>query len=113
MSIFSSIGKGLDKFGSFILNVFTKTSAAIDVLQKVGPGTLAAILAVFYDLMKFLLTAQNDVANIEAGNITGTIQDILSIQTRTLLAKLVTDVKAAESAVVNDLQQLGIIKVNG
>ena len=101
MSIFTSIIGGLSKFESFIVKVLGKTSQVIAVLQKVTPSTIAAILAVFYDITKAVATVEVDYA-------TRNLADILSPQTQALLKQFVADVKALESTAVSDAQALNL-----
>lgn len=112
MSLLSSIESGLDKAVSFIVKVFTKTAEVVTVIQKVGPSTLAAILAVFYDVSKFLITESANVAaataDVKTLNFTAALSDVFTPATQTILMQLITDFKAAETQVVADFSDLGI-----
>lgn len=112
MSFISSVTSGLSKAESFLINIFTKTSQIVSVLQKVGPGTLAAILAVFYDVTRFLASEAANVAtaagDAKALNFSGALSDVFTPATQTLLTNLIADFKAAEATVVSDFSELGI-----
>jgi hypothetical protein len=102
-NIFADIENFASKAAGFLMTVFTKTQQVANVLTKIGPVTLAAILAVFYDVVNFALTESNDLK-------TGNINDMFSDNTKSLLAKIVADFKAMDSTVVSDLEALGIKK---
>lgn len=112
MSFLSSITSGLSKAENFLINIFTKTAQVVSVVQKVGPSTLAAILAVFYDVSKLLISEAANVAtatgDAKALNFSGALKDIFTPQTQTLLTNLVADFEAAETQVVTDFHELGI-----
>lgn len=109
MSIFGSIASGLSKAASFLVSVFTKTSTVVAILEKITPTTLAAILAVFYDVVKFITSESATAgADIASGNYVGAINDVFSANTKTLLAQIAADAKTLESDIAADLQALGI-----
>ena len=97
----------LGKAVQFLITVFTKTSTVTAKLSKLTPGVLAAMLAVFYDVVKTAQTADAAVAAAQAGNIPSTFT--LSETTLGLVKNVITDAKAAEQLVVADLKELGII----
>ncbi len=106
MSFLTTIISGLSKAENFLINVFTKGSAVLAVLSKVSPTTLAAILAVFYDVAKAAVAAGEEAAAIASGNFVTAAT--LSATTLALVGQLVTDLKTADSQIVDDFNQLGI-----
>lgn len=107
MSILSDIGSGLSKATSFLLKVFTKTNSVIGTIGRLSPATLAAMLAVFYDVMKTVTAVGAIGADVSSGALPAAFA--LSETTLTLVKQIGIDAKAAESIVVADLQSLGII----
>lgn len=103
----------MTKFLSFLFRVLTGTPAVLQTLGKVSGPTLAAILAVFYDVMKFLVTEGGAIKSITSGDVSVGISTILSEQTRELVAKIATDFTTAEKTVVDDFHQLGIAASTG
>lgn len=108
MSVFTSVESGLSKSIHFILSVFTKTSAVIAVLQKVSPQTLSAMLAIFYDVMKFVTEGGQVAALFASGQTQVALNTVISPTTQALLAQLEADIVAGEKVVVADLSDLGI-----
>ena len=112
MSFLGTVVSDISKGVSFVLKVFSKTQAVVAVLQKVGPGTVAALLAVFYDVTKFLVAESAGVVaaegDVKALNFAGALNDVFSDTTKALLHEIVTDFHAADVVVVNDFHELGI-----
>lgn len=108
MSVFFSIETGLSKSVHFLLSVFTKTSAVLAVLQKVSPQTLSALLAVFYDVMKFVAEGGQVAALLQAGNPQAALGTVLSATTQILLTQIAADLQTGEKVIVDDLNELGI-----
>lgn len=108
MSIFTSIATGVDKAAHFLISVFTKTEAVVSVVSKVSPKTLAVILAVFYDLAKFIAQGGTVAADIASGNFAKALADAISPTTQALIVSFEDDVKAADATIVEDLKELGI-----
>lgn len=108
MSILGSIESGLDKATQFVLNIFTKTSAVLAVLQKISPSTVAAMLAVFYDVMGFVQEGATIAGEVTTGNYGAAIGTVLSATTQTLLNNLKTGIASGEAVIVSDLNELGI-----
>lgn len=104
MSLITDIEAKAAKAISFVINIFTHTSAVIDILKKLTPGTLAAMLAVFYDVLSFLMKEE---AAVQSGNIA----DVFSADTKALLAQIVTDSKTAESVIASDIAALKTLSV--
>lgn len=106
MSIFSSIISGLSKAENFLISMFTKGSTIAAMVAKLSPNVLAAILALFYDVMKTLLSAETAVKDATTGDIMGAIT--VSQTTWALLQQVKSDFIAGEKVIVSDIEQLGI-----
>ena len=107
MSIFTSIGEGVSKATSFLVNVFTKTKEVIDLFTSLAPATKAAILATFYDVMKTVTSAIAAAGAAESGNIPSAFT--LSETTLGLIKAIVADAKTDASVIAADLKALGVI----
>jgi len=107
MSIFTSIGAGISKSISFLVNVFTKTKEVEDLFVSLAPATKAAMLATFYDVTKTVTSALAAAGAAETGNIPTTIT--LSETTLGLLKSVVADAKTDASVIAVDLKALGVI----
>ena len=107
MSIFTSIGEGISKATSFLVNVFTKTKEVVDLFTSLAPATKAAILATFYDVMKTVTAATAAAGAAESGNIPSAFT--LSETTLGLIKAIVADAKADASVIATDLKALGVI----
>ena len=112
MSFLGTVASDISKGVAFVLKVFSKTQAVVAVLQKVGPGTIAALLAVFYDVTKFLVVEAAGVtaatAEVKALNFAGALTDVFSDTTKTLLQQIIADFHAADAVIVSDFHELGI-----
>jgi hypothetical protein len=104
MSVLSDIEGDVPKFVNFFISVFTKTSAVIAVIQKLTPTTLAAMLAIFYDVTSFIAQGGSIVAAIKTGNFA----NVFSTTTLGLISKFEADLKAGEAAIVADVKALGV-----
>ena len=107
MSIFTSIGEGIGKATSFIVNVFSKTKEVVDLFTSLSPAIKAAILATFYDVMKTITAASAAAGAAESGNIQSTFT--LSETTLGLIKDVVADIKKDGSVIAADLKALGVI----
>jgi PPE-repeat protein len=107
MSIFTSIGAGISKSISFLVNVFTKTKEVEDMFVALAPATKAAILATFYDVSKTVAAASAAAGAAEVGNVPLAIT--LSETTLSLIKAVVADAKKDASVIANDLKALGVI----
>ena len=99
MSFLTDIGHARSKSVTFIVKIFSRSEDVIAIISKLSAPTLAAMLAVFYDVLNF---AQTETCNVETGNVTA----ILTPTTLTLLAKVVEDSKTAESVIAADVAAL-------
>jgi hypothetical protein len=99
MSFFSSITSGLSKGIAFIEKVFTQTENYATIVSKLTPTVLAAVLAVFYDVLKFIESSESVATDLTSGQVQAGIS-IFSSTTIGLLEKVWTDAKAGEANVV-------------
>ena len=107
MSIFTSIGEGISKATSFLVNVFTKTKEVVDLFTSLAPATKAAILATFYDVMKTVTSGTAAGVAAASGNIPAAVT--LSETTLGLIGAVVADAKNDASVIATDLKALGVI----
>jgi hypothetical protein len=107
MSIFTSIGAGISKSISFLVNVFTKVDEVDKMFVALAPATKAAILATFYDVTKTVTAGTEAAGAAEAGNIPAAFS--LSETTLGLVKSVVADAKTDASVIAADLKALGII----
>jgi len=107
MSVFSSIGSGIEKAISFVVTVFSKTKQVEDMFVALAPATKAAILATFYDVTKTIAAGTAAAAAASAGNIPVAIT--LSEATLALIKNVITDAKTDTSVIAADLKALGVI----
>ena len=96
MSIFTSIGAGISKSISFLVNVFTKMDEVNKTFVALAPATKAAMLATFYDVTTATTSALAAAGAAESGNIPSAFT--LSETTLGLIKTVVADV--ATSVVV-------------
>ena len=107
MSIFTSIGEGISKATSFLVNVFTKTKEVVDLFASLAPATKAAMLATFYDIATAVASGTAAAGAAETGNIPTAFT--LSETTLGLIKAVVADAKKDASVIAADLKALGVI----
>ena len=107
MSIFTSIGEGISKATSFLVNVFTKTKEVVDLFASLAPATKAAMLATFYDIATAVASGTAAAGAAETGNIPTAFT--LSETTLGLIKAVVADAKKDASVIATDLKALGVI----
>jgi hypothetical protein len=107
MSIFTSIGEGISKATSFLVNVFTKTKEVVDLFASLAPATKAAMLATFYDVTTAVAAGMAAAGAAETGNVSAAFT--LSETTIGLIKAVVADAKKDASVIANDLKSLAII----
>jgi hypothetical protein len=106
-SIFTSIGAGISKATSFLVNVFSKVDEVDKTLVALAPATKAAILATFYDVAKTVTSATAAAGAAELGNIPSAFT--LSETTLGLIETVVADAKTDGSVIAADFKALAII----
>lgn len=107
MSLISTITTKVSKFALYFWHVLLNTPDVLSVLSKLSPQTIAAVLAVFYDIVKFFTTeAATTGAAIADKNFGTALTDILSSETQTLLAQIITDAKTLGTVIANDIAEL-------
>jgi hypothetical protein len=107
MSIFTSIGAGISKSISFLVNVFTKIDEIDKAFVAFAPATKAAMLATFYDVATAVASATAAAGAAEAGNIPAAFS--LSETTLGLVRSVVAAAKVDASVIAADLKILGHI----
>ena len=107
MGIFTSIGAGISKSISFLVNVFTKMDEVNKTFVALAPATKAAMLATFYDVTTATTSALAAAGAAESGNIPTAIT--LSETTMGLIKSVVVDAKNDASVIATDLKALGVI----
>ena len=107
MSIFTSIGEGVAKSISFIVNVFSKVDEVDKMLASLAPATKAAMLATFYDVTTATTSALAAAGAAESGNIPSAFT--LSETTLGLIKTVVADAKKDGTVIATDLKALGVI----
>jgi len=108
MSFLTSVISGLSKAENFLISIFTKASAVAKVITSVSPKTLAAVLAVFYDITKLIASEGVAVADISSGKYQQGVGELFSPTTQALLTAIAADIKDLDSTVIDDLKKLGI-----
>ena len=98
-----SLGVKIEDFLKVVVN-------GANTLQKTwgtlsGP-TLAAVAAIFHDVITTVSTAESVAADASTGNVLGAIT--LSETTIGLVKQLVADAKAGEKQIVADFDALGL-----
>jgi hypothetical protein len=107
MSIFTSIGAGISKSISFLVNVFTKIDEVDKAFVSFAPATKAAILATFYDVSTAVAAGTAAATAAESGNIPSAVT--LSETTIGLVKSVVAAAKVDASVIAADLKILGHI----
>ena len=106
MSIWTDITAAGEKIEDVLTSIVTFGNKLKAVYAALSGPTLAAVAAVFYDVMKTAVSAETVVQDAEAGNFTGAIT--LSQTTVTLVKQVAADFKAGEATIVADFKALGI-----
>ena len=107
MSIFTSIGEGVAKSISFIVNVFSKVDEVDKILASLAPATKAAMLSTFYDVSTTVGSATAAATAAESGNIPSAFT--LSETTLGLIKTVVADAKKDGTVIAADFKALAII----
>ena len=106
MSFLTEIEAAGKKIGEFLTDVVTFGQKAKAVYNALSGPTIAASMAVFYDVVKTIAAIEGAAADAAAGNIPGTIT--LSETTIGLVKTVVADFKAGEADIVADFKALNI-----
>lgn len=106
MSIFTDIEADGQKVGKFLQNLVTGAAALQREFGQLEPATLAAVSAVFYDVVKAEAAGTAAAGAAEAGNIPAAFT--LSETTLALVRQVIADVKAGKSVFVSDFKALNI-----
>jgi hypothetical protein len=106
MSLWTDItGAGI-KIENFLIELSSGAKKLQAIYSTLSGPTLAAVAAVFYDVVKTVSAAESAATSAETGNIPGAIT--LSETTLTLVKQVVTDFKSGVKTVEADLTALGI-----
>lgn len=106
MSVLNEIEAAGKKIGDVLTEIVTFGKKIRTVYSALSGPTLAAVSAVFYDVVKCVAAAQAAAAQAAAGDIPVTIT--LSETTLGLVKQVVTDAKAGEEAIVADFKALNL-----
>lgn len=106
MSFLTDIEAAGKKIGDFLTEVVTFGEKAKAVYNALSGPTIAASMAVFYDVTKAIGAGEGAAADAASGNIPGAIT--LSETTLGLVKTVVSDFKAGEKDIVADFQALNI-----
>lgn len=106
MSFFTDIVAAGKKVEDTLLEVVGFATKVKTIYNALSGPTLAAVAAVFYDVVKAVASGEVVAADAAAGDVTGAIT--ISQTTFTLVKQVVTDAKAGEATIVADFKALGI-----
>lgn len=106
MSFLTDIEAAGKKIGDFLTDVVTFGQKAKAVYAALSGPTIAASMAVFYDVVKTIGAAEAVAGDAAAGNIPGAIT--LSETTLGLVKNVVADFKSGEADIVADFKALNI-----
>lgn len=104
MSILSDIEHAGQHIADFLMNIVKGGSALQKMWSQCGPQTIAVAAAVFYDVMKTAVAAEQAVQAGTTGNVLGTVS--LSQQTGQMIQQLISDWKAGVKQVHADFDAL-------
>jgi hypothetical protein len=106
MSLISEIEAAGTKVETFLESIVNGASKLKKLYAALSGPVLAASMAVFYDVVKVVGSAEAAAGSAAAGNVPAAIT--LSETTVGLIKQVVTDFKAGEKTVVADFEALGI-----
>jgi hypothetical protein len=106
MSLWTDITAAGGKIETFLTDLASGVKRLQSIYSALSGPTLAAVAAVFYDVVKSVASAELAATAAETGNIPGAVT--LSETTLTLVKQVVTDAKAGEKVVLADFEALGI-----
>lgn len=106
MSILTDIEAGVNKIGTFLQWISNGVKDLQQIYAALSGPTIAASMAVFYDVVKAVAAAKNVAGAVETGNVATAIT--LSQTTIGLVEKVVTDFAAGEKTIVADFKALNI-----
>lgn len=106
MSILTDIEKAGSKIGDFLKYLVNGAKTLQKIYGALSGSVIAASMAVFYDVVKFVGSAEAAAAAAAGGNIPLTIT--LSETTIGLVRTVVADFKAGEKTIVADFEALNI-----
>lgn len=106
MGFLSDIEKAGGKIEDFLKDVATGEGNLQTIYAGLSGPVLAAVAAVYYDVVKDIASGTAVVGAVEAGSIPTAIT--LSATTLSLVEKTVADVKSGIKTVVDDFEALNI-----
>lgn len=106
MNLISEIEAAGAKVETFLESVVSGASKLKKLYNGLSGPVLAASLAVFYDVVKAVSSAEAAATAAASGNVPGAIT--LSETTVGLIKQVITDFKSGEKTIVTDFEALGI-----
>jgi hypothetical protein len=106
MSLWTDLESAGTKVETFLSNIASGAKKLAAIYSALSGPTIAAVSAVFYDVVKAVASGESAAASASTGNIAGAIT--LSETTITLVKQVVTDFKSGEKTIVADFEALGI-----
>lgn len=105
-SFFGDIAKAGKKIGDVLEDIVLGAAKVKQVYSVISGPTIAASLAVFYDVVKAVAAGTAAAGAAEVGNVPGAVA--LSEQTLGMVKSLIADSKVEVSQIKADFEMLGI-----
>jgi hypothetical protein len=109
MSLWTDIEAAGEKVEGWLTAIGTGAKKLQAIYNTLSGPTLAAVAAVFYDVVKAVAAGTEAATDAATGNTPAAF--VLSETTLTLVKQVVADAKAGEKTVVADWEALGLPKL--
>ena len=106
MSLWTDITNAGKKIADFLTDIVSGVAKLQKLYSTLSGPTLAAVAAVFYDVVKTVAASESAASAAATGNVMGAIT--FSETTVSLVKQVVADAKAGEKVIVADFEALGI-----